>query len=108
MIVAYVENGLSKEGFSLLCQMMFHSGLPLNIVTLCSISSACARSGDAVMRRWVHVYSLKTMGKEMDIMVGPALLNMCTQNVGRSIMRSRCSSSCKIGMYWPGMLCSMV
>ncbi|MBA0758471.1 hypothetical protein Gotri_021463 [Gossypium trilobum] len=76
MIVGYVGNGFSKEGFLLLSQMVFHLGIKLNYITLCSLLSACAQSGDVAMGRWVHVYGLKMMGMEMDIMVETALLDM--------------------------------
>ncbi|KAF2313592.1 hypothetical protein GH714_012318 [Hevea brasiliensis] len=76
MIAGYVGSGFCKEGFFLLSEMVLGFRLELNYVTLCSILSACARSGDVVMGRWVHVYALKTMGREMDIMVGTALVDM--------------------------------
>ncbi|OMO79371.1 hypothetical protein CCACVL1_13723 [Corchorus capsularis] len=76
MIVSYVGSGFCKEGFSLLSEMMFHWQFKLNYITLCSLLSACAQSGDVMMGRWVHVYGLKVMGMEMDIMVGTALVDM--------------------------------
>ncbi|XWS40911.1 hypothetical protein CRYUN_Cryun17cG0036800 [Craigia yunnanensis] len=50
MIVGYVGSGFSNE--------------------------ACAQSGNVVMGRWIHVYGLKRMGMEMDIMVGTAMVDM--------------------------------
>lgn len=78
MIAGYVGSGFTKEGFLLLNEMVtgLELDLGLNFVTLCSILSACAQSGDVAMGRWVHVYALKAMGKEMDIMVGTALVDM--------------------------------
>ncbi|XP_015879791.3 pentatricopeptide repeat-containing protein At5g15340, mitochondrial [Ziziphus jujuba] len=76
MVVGYIGNGFTHEGFSLLREMVFGCGFMLNYVTLCSLLSACARSGDVMMGRWVHAYALKTMGKEMDIMVDTALVDM--------------------------------
>ncbi|PRQ53494.1 putative tetratricopeptide-like helical domain, DYW domain-containing protein [Rosa chinensis] len=76
MIVGYVSVGLVREGFSLLQEMVFGCGLGLNYVTLCSFLSACAQSGDMVTGSWVHAYAYKTMGNEMDIMVGTALVDM--------------------------------
>ncbi|XVF16670.1 hypothetical protein REPUB_Repub10bG0052400 [Reevesia pubescens] len=76
MIVGYLGSGFSKEGFLLLTEMVFHWGYKLNYVTLCSLLSACAQTGDVVMGRWVHVYGLKMMGMEMDIMVGTAMVDM--------------------------------
>ncbi|XP_031254242.1 pentatricopeptide repeat-containing protein At5g15340, mitochondrial [Pistacia vera] len=76
MIVGYVESGYHHEGFSLLGEMVLSLGHGLNSVTLCSILSACAQSGDMVMGRWVHVYALKAMGKEIDVKVGTALVDM--------------------------------
>ncbi|XP_059670366.1 pentatricopeptide repeat-containing protein At5g15340, mitochondrial [Cornus florida] len=76
MIVGYVGSGFTMEAFSLLREMVFGLGLGLNYVTLCSFLSACTQSGDLVMGRWVHVYALKMMVNEMDIMVGTALLDM--------------------------------
>ena len=76
MVVGYVGNGFTREGFSLLGEMVFGGGLRLNYVTLCSTLSACAQSGDLMMGRWVHVYALKIMEKKIDIMVETALLDM--------------------------------
>ncbi|KAJ6753115.1 PENTATRICOPEPTIDE REPEAT-CONTAINING PROTEIN [Salix koriyanagi] len=76
MIAGYVGNGFSRKGFLLLDEMVSRFRLGLNFVTLSSILSACAQSGDALMGRWVHVYALKGMGREMHIMVGTALLDM--------------------------------
>ncbi|KAK1562931.1 hypothetical protein Q3G72_019351 [Acer saccharum] len=76
MVVGYVERGFMREGFSLLSEMVFGFGFGLNYVTLCSLLSACAQSGDLMMGRWIHVYALKAMGKEIDIMVGTALVDM--------------------------------
>ncbi|KAL3568014.1 hypothetical protein D5086_030665, partial [Populus alba] len=76
MIAGYVGNGFSREGFLLLDEMVLRFRLGLNFVTLSSILSACAQSGDVLMGRWVHVYALKGMGREMHIMVGTALVDM--------------------------------
>jgi pentatricopeptide repeat protein len=76
MIVGYLERGFINEGFKLLSEMVFGCGFELNYVTLCSFLSACAQSGDVVMGIWVHVYALKTMDKELNIMVGTALVDM--------------------------------
>ncbi|KAL6136534.1 hypothetical protein ACLB2K_061829 [Fragaria x ananassa] len=76
MIVGYVSVGLVREGFALLKEMVFGCGLGLNYVTLCSFLSACVQSGDVVTGSWVHVYACKTMGSEMDVMVGTALVDM--------------------------------
>ncbi|CAL0317185.1 unnamed protein product [Lupinus luteus] len=76
MLVGYVGNGLTKEAFMLLEQMVFSCGFGLNYVTLCSVLSACAQSGDVSMGRWVHGYGLKMMGWDMDVMVGTSLVDM--------------------------------
>ncbi|XVE83748.1 hypothetical protein DITRI_Ditri16bG0111300 [Diplodiscus trichospermus] len=76
MIVGYVGSGFSKEGFLLLSEMVFRWGFKMNHISLCSLLSACAQSGDMVMGTWVHVYGLKMMGMEMDIMVGTAMVDM--------------------------------
>ncbi|KAF4376729.1 hypothetical protein F8388_025600 [Cannabis sativa] len=76
MLVGYIANGFTRDGFSLLVEMVFGCGLELNYVTLSSTLSACALSGDLMMGRWVHVYALKTMEKKVDIMVETALLDM--------------------------------
>ncbi|KAK4833265.1 hypothetical protein QYF36_001775 [Acer negundo] len=76
MVVGYVERRFMREGFLLLSEMVFGLGFGLNYVTLCSLLSACAQSGDLMMGRWIHVYALKAMGKEIDIMVGTALVDM--------------------------------
>ncbi|KAK3212523.1 hypothetical protein Dsin_017229 [Dipteronia sinensis] len=76
MVVGYVERGFMREGFSFLSEMVFDLGFGLNYVTLCSLLSACAQSGDLMIGRWIHVYALKAMGKEIDIMVGTVLVDM--------------------------------
>ncbi|KAK9271498.1 hypothetical protein L1049_001857 [Liquidambar formosana] len=76
MIAGYVGDGFTREGFSLLGEMVLSLGLGLNYVTLCSLLSACAQSGDLVMGKWIHAPALKMMEKEMDIMVGTALVDM--------------------------------
>ena len=60
----------------LLGEMVFNCGLELNYITLCLILSACVQSGDVMMGRWIHVFALKMMGKEMNIMVGTTLVDM--------------------------------
>ncbi|KAK4370469.1 hypothetical protein RND71_009944 [Anisodus tanguticus] len=72
MTAAYIENGLTKEAFGLLREMVFE----LNFVALCSWLSACAQSGNVIVGKWVHVYALKMMKNEIDIMVETALINM--------------------------------
>lgn len=76
MVVGYVERGFVSDAFSLLNDMVFKMRLGLNYVTLCSVLSACAQSGDLTMGRWIHVYTLKATGKEIDIMVETALVDM--------------------------------
>ncbi|XP_010029374.2 pentatricopeptide repeat-containing protein At5g15340, mitochondrial [Eucalyptus grandis] len=76
MLVGYVESGYTQEAFSLLHEAIFGWCMRLNSVTLCSLLSASAQSGDVMMGKWVHVYALKTMGKHMDVMVGTTLLDM--------------------------------
>ncbi|KAK2994599.1 hypothetical protein RJ640_025653 [Escallonia rubra] len=76
MIVSYAESGFTKEAFLLLGEMLFGSRLGLNYVTLCSLLSACTQSGDVRLGSWVHVYALKVIDKEMDVMVGTALVDM--------------------------------
>ncbi|XP_054802984.1 pentatricopeptide repeat-containing protein At5g15340, mitochondrial [Prosopis cineraria] len=76
MIVGYVENGFTRDAFSLLKEMIFDCGMGLNYVTLSSLLSACSQSGDVALGRWVHTYALKSMGRDMDIMVGTSLVNM--------------------------------
>ncbi|GAB2287758.1 hypothetical protein Dimus_022119 [Dionaea muscipula] len=74
MIKAYTENGFSREALSLLTKMVFSSPCSLNFVTLCSILSGCAQSGDLMVGSWVHVYVLKMMDR--NVMVDTALVNM--------------------------------
>ncbi|CAN4097560.1 unnamed protein product [Withania somnifera] len=76
MIAAYIENGLTKEAFGLLREMLFEYGFELNFVTLCSWLSACAQSGNVLVGKWVHMYALKMIDREMDIVVATALVNM--------------------------------
>ncbi|KAF8364700.1 hypothetical protein HHK36_033322 [Tetracentron sinense] len=76
MIASYVESGFHREAMWLLGDMILSLCLELNHVTLCSLLSACAQSGDMMMGRWVHVYVLKIMDKEMNLMVGTALVDM--------------------------------
>ncbi|XP_049373060.1 pentatricopeptide repeat-containing protein At5g15340, mitochondrial [Solanum verrucosum] len=76
MIAAYIENGLTKEAFGLLREMLFESGFELNFVTLSSLLSACAQSGNVLVGKWVHVYALKMIEHEIDIVVATTLINM--------------------------------
>lgn len=75
MIAGYVGSGFGKEGLSLLHEMLLNCGFTFNNATLSSFLSASAQSGYVVMGKWVHVYCLKTMGMEMGVMVGTALLD---------------------------------
>ncbi|KAK4783460.1 hypothetical protein SAY86_007834 [Trapa natans] len=76
MIVGYVGSVFTPEAFLLLNEMIFRSKLALNNVTLCSMLSASAQSGDAVVGKWVHAYALKSKEREKNIMVGTSLLDM--------------------------------
>ncbi|XP_027106363.1 pentatricopeptide repeat-containing protein At5g15340, mitochondrial [Coffea arabica] len=76
MITGYVENGCAGEAFKMLKEMLFDHGLDLNFVTLCSLLSACTRSGDVMMGRWLHLHSVKMMGIQMDVMVATSLIDM--------------------------------
>lgn len=76
MIVAYVENGSLLEAFALLKEMIFGHGLGLNFVTICSLLSACTQLGDVTMGRWIHVYALKMMDEEINVVVATALIDM--------------------------------
>ncbi|RYR33063.1 hypothetical protein Ahy_A10g047611 isoform A [Arachis hypogaea] len=58
MIVGYVENGMTRD------------------VSLCSILSACSRSGDVSLGRWVHGYAVKEIGRDVGVMVGTGLVDM--------------------------------
>ena len=87
----------------LLSEMVFLWGFKLNYITLCSLLSACAQSGDVVMGRWVQVYVLKMMGMEVEIMVGTAIVDMYAK-CGRVDTAVRLSSACHEGMWWHGML----
>lgn len=76
IVAGYVVKGYTEEAFRLLQDMLFDHGLELNYVTLCSLLSACTHSGDVMMGRWVHLYALKVMGTEMDVMVATSLIDM--------------------------------
>ncbi|KAF9590338.1 hypothetical protein IFM89_033864, partial [Coptis chinensis] len=76
MIAGYIENGFSREAFSLVSDMMSGMCFELNHVTLCSFLGACSLSGNLLMGKWVHVYAMKTMEKDMHLMVGTALVDM--------------------------------
>ncbi|QHN83615.1 pentatricopeptide repeat-containing protein At5g15340, mitochondrial [Arachis hypogaea] len=76
MIVGYVENGMTREAFELLREMIFGCGFVLNGVSLCSILSACSRSGDVSLGRWVHGYAVKEIGWDVGVMVGTGLVDM--------------------------------
>ncbi|OVA08950.1 Pentatricopeptide repeat [Macleaya cordata] len=76
MIAGYIENGLPREAFVILSVMILDMQLELNHVTLCSLLSACSQSGDLFMGRWIHVYALKNMEKDMHLMVGTSLIDM--------------------------------
>lgn len=56
MINAYVQNGLSLEGFSLFRVMMEQEITTPNHVTMVSVLSACAQIGDLDLGKWVHEY----------------------------------------------------
>nr|VDD33690.1 unnamed protein product [Brassica oleracea] len=79
MVAGYVGAGFTGEALELLEEMVFRCGHGLNFVTLCSVLSACAQSGNLVIGRWVHVYALK-MGEEEScndhVLVGTALVDM--------------------------------
>ncbi|CAN0920789.1 Pentatricopeptide repeat-containing protein At5g15340, mitochondrial [Linum grandiflorum] len=74
MIAGCVESGFIKQGCKLLNEMVFLSGFRLNYVSLCSILSASAQSGDVAIGRWVHVFALKE--GDLNLMVGTALVDM--------------------------------
>ncbi|KAF5187438.1 Pentatricopeptide repeat-containing protein [Thalictrum thalictroides] len=77
MVVAYIQNGFTRDAFSLICNMiwsMYYFGL--SYVTLCSFLSACSQSGDLIVGKWVHAYAMRAMGKELHVMVGTALIDM--------------------------------
>ncbi|XP_010453670.1 PREDICTED: pentatricopeptide repeat-containing protein At5g15340, mitochondrial-like [Camelina sativa] len=82
MVAGYLEAGFTREVLELLADMVYRCGNGLNFVTLCSMLSACAQSGNLVIGRWVHVYALKKamiMGEEVsydDVVVGTALIDM--------------------------------
>ena len=76
MIVGYVESGLTREAFDLLREMVFGCGFVLNCVSLCSVLSACSRSGDVSVGRWVHGYALKVRGWDVGVTVGTGLVDM--------------------------------
>ncbi|KAM7465706.1 hypothetical protein LguiB_013268 [Lonicera macranthoides] len=77
MIVGYVEYcWFTREAFKLLDEMLFNLGFGLNNMTVSSLLSACTQSGDLMMGRWLHVYVLKMIEKEIDIMVGTSLIDM--------------------------------
>ncbi|XP_016185295.1 pentatricopeptide repeat-containing protein At5g15340, mitochondrial-like [Arachis ipaensis] len=76
MIVGYVENGMTREAFELLREMIFECGFVLNDVSLCSILSACSQSGDVSLGRWVHGYAVKEIGWDVGVMVGTGLVDM--------------------------------
>nr|VDD19494.1 unnamed protein product [Brassica rapa] len=80
MVAGYVGAGFTGEALELLEEMVFKCGHGLNFVTLCSVLSACARSGNLVIGRWVHVYALKMEEEEEScddhVMVGTALVDM--------------------------------
>lgn len=76
IMVRYVQNGCIGEAFRLLKEMLFDHGLELNFVALSSLLSACTRSGDVIMGRWVHLYALKMMGNELDVMIVTSLIDM--------------------------------
>ncbi|XP_010550032.1 PREDICTED: pentatricopeptide repeat-containing protein At5g15340, mitochondrial [Tarenaya hassleriana] len=83
MVAGYVGAGFTGKALELLTEMVLNHGHDLNFVTLCSILSACAQSGNQVIGRWVHVYMLKNvMAMEEEdetagaVMVGTALVDM--------------------------------
>ncbi|KAL1205912.1 Pentatricopeptide repeat-containing protein [Cardamine amara subsp. amara] len=93
LVAGYVRAGFTGEALELLAEMVFKCGHDLNFVTLCSMLSACAQSGNLVIGRWVHVYALKKammMREEAtydSVMVGTALVDMYAKcgNIDSSI-----------------------
>lgn len=78
MIARHVENGLTREAFKLLAEMVFDYGLSLDSSSsLRAILSSCTQSGDVVIGQWLHSYALKsTMDASRDVKFGTALLDM--------------------------------
>ncbi|KAG6398348.1 hypothetical protein SASPL_139806 [Salvia splendens] len=78
MIARHVENGLIREAFDLVAEMVFSCGFCLDSSSsLCSILSSCTQSGDVAMGRWVHAYALKaTTDASTDVKFGTAVLDM--------------------------------
>ncbi|XP_057769566.1 pentatricopeptide repeat-containing protein At5g15340, mitochondrial [Salvia miltiorrhiza] len=78
MIARHVENGLIREAFDLLAEMVFSYGLRLDSSSsLCSILSSCTQSGSVAMGRWLHSYALRaTTDASTDVKFGTALLDM--------------------------------
>ncbi|ESQ41511.1 hypothetical protein EUTSA_v10012971mg [Eutrema salsugineum] len=93
MVAGYLGAGFTGEALELLAEMVFKCGHDLNFVSLCSMLSACAQSGNLVIGRWVHVYALKKamiMEEEESydpVMVGTALVDMYAKcgNIDSSI-----------------------
>lgn len=77
IIAKHVENGLVREAFTLLTEMMFTFGLFLNSTSLCTLLSASTQSGDIVMGQWVHSFALKAnIDASTDVKLGTTLLDM--------------------------------
>ncbi|KAI4321349.1 hypothetical protein MLD38_034743 [Melastoma candidum] len=74
MVTGYVENGFTSQAVKLLRDRWFVSNL--GDASLVAISSAVASSGDMTIGRWVHLYVLKMMGMNIDVVIGTALLDM--------------------------------
>ncbi|KAG9457599.1 hypothetical protein H6P81_002107 [Aristolochia fimbriata] len=81
MIAAYVEGGYSRKALRLLSCYLWprpHSNgvcTNLNYITICSILSACAQSGDSTVGAWIHLYVTK-MSDISHLKIGTALVDM--------------------------------
>ncbi|GER45335.1 pentatricopeptide repeat-containing family protein [Striga asiatica] len=78
IIARHIENGLTREAFGLLSEMIFGLGLQLNSSSsLCSLLSACTQSGDSLFGKWVHSYAIKSnFDIPTEVKLGTTLLDM--------------------------------
>lgn len=110
MIARHVENGLTREAFKLLTEMVFDYGLSLDSSSsLRSILSSCTQSGDVVIGKWLHSYALKsTTDVSKDVKFGTALLDMYAK-CGRisSAIRVFESMETKNVITWNAMLAGL-
>ncbi|KAH7421802.1 hypothetical protein KP509_13G076400 [Ceratopteris richardii] len=74
LITGYVQQGIYKKAIGLVQQMLIEGVLP-NHVTYLSLISACSSDGNSKIGMCTHA-RLKSMGIELNLSIGNALINL--------------------------------